>query len=523
MKILVRTAITTAFAIALASSAWGADIFQAIDAGDLQQVVRMIEREPGLLDVKNGGQMTPLNHAARRGQTEIVRHLLSRGADPLVPNGYGRTPFHAAVMGGHAAVAELMVRAGVEPDSVPSNPFSPVTWAIRNGDRDMIGMLLTNGADIRRTTALGETYLHFATFFGNKDLVEYFIQAGIDVNVVKRGNMTPLHIAAVTGDHEIAAGLIEHGGDPNIRSTDGATPLHFARAARNDAIVALLLSKGADDVARTFPIYRGKYLGASPPGDDPEPFVPELFRDIYRVHSPPTFTSDGREVYWEAMFMMGVNSASRVWFMREEDGVWQAPRVAPFAEYPCGGPLLAHDDRSLIYHSLRPRTPHGELAADLDLWLVERRGADWSEPIHLDPPINLDGESEVFPYLAPDGTLYIRRNDRGYVQYGRVEGKYVELGVIGGCFQADYVDPCRAMEHVILMSDRRRGRFHYELFISFHLADGTWSRPVYMGDRLHQGARTDLGRVSPGGRHLFFVRDYSHYWVDAGIIEELRP
>ncbi len=611
-----------AIALLLATPAWGSDLFQAIDAGDLGQVAQMIEDHPELLNDKNGESMTPLNQAALKGRVEIIRHLLSMGAVPgigdrensqpihiaalgghiavidlLLAHGvdidsqddngmtallfaissgqvetalhllaagasfeiaarqgrtalhyaassgqvglvrrlldlgakldaldyYGRTPVHAAIMGRQVAVAELMMRAGAEPENMESNPFSPITWAIRNGDLPMIDLLTANGADIHRTTPLGETFLHFASFLGNHELVEYFIKGGIDVNATKRGNLTPLHIAAVTGARDIVECLIENGADLNVRSTDGGTPLHFARAARHEAVVDLLLAKGAEELPRAFPVYRGSYLGAPAPGDDPELFVPELFRDIYRVHSCPAFTPDGREVYWEAIFMMGANEVSRVWFMREEDGVWQAPRVAPFADYPCGGPILTHDGESLIYQSWRPRHTDAEPAPDLDLWLVERQGEDWSEPIHLGPAVNSDGVSELDPHLAPDGTLYVRAGHRGYVQYGLVDGRYTELGVVGDFFHTEYVDPCRAMKHIILGSPRRRDRFHPELFISFHLPDGKWSEPVHMGDRLHQGFRAYLGRVSPDGRYLFFVRDYSFYCVNAGLIETLRP
>ncbi|MHC4798404.1 MAG: ankyrin repeat domain-containing protein [Planctomycetota bacterium] len=466
---------------------------------------------------------TALSFAVSYGRSEMVKYLLSMGVDPTIKNTYGRPPLHLAIMNRQFEIAELLVQSGVSVDSISSKPFAPITWAIRNGDLAMIEMFVGNGAKIQQTTPLGESYLHFAVFFNKPELVEYFVESEIDVNVVKRGNLTPLHIAAVLGHTDIATFLIDYGAELNIPSADGGTPLHFARTARNEAMVELLLVRGAEDSPRDFPEYRGEYLGAKKPGDDPEPFAPELFQDIYRPHGPPTFSPDGREIYWEAMFMMGVNNASRVWFMKEENGLWQAPRVAIFADYPSGGPTFCQNGQKLIYHSLRPRSDTSDMAQDLDLWMVERTGEDWGDPIHLDSPLNADGSHEVCMHMTDDCTIYIQKRARGFVQYGLVDGKYEEVGIIGDFFDTDYVDTCRSMKQIILMSDRQKERFHFQLFAGFHRPDGRWTEPVYLGDRLHQGKRADSGRISPDGNYLFFSRNFGFYWIDAEIIEDLRP
>jgi len=74
-----------AIALLLATPAWGSDLFQAIDAGDLGQVAQMIEDHPELLNDKNGESMTPLNQAALKGRVEIIRHAsaTARTASPF--------------------------------------------------------------------------------------------------------------------------------------------------------------------------------------------------------------------------------------------------------------------------------------------------------------------------------------------------------------------------------------------------------------------------------------------------------
>jgi hypothetical protein len=303
------------------------------------------------------------------------------------------------------------------------------------------------------------------------------------------------------------------------------TPLHFALAAGQKDVAALFKSKGARDIPRYFPAYKGEYLGERKPGSTPKPFAPELFRDIYRVHSAPAFSPDGKEVYWECTFMQGNNEVSRVWFMKEENGQWTAPKVAPFSQYPSGGPAFFHDGNKLLYHSMRPRDNSTRPEEDLDLWIVERKGDTWSQPEHLETPLNKDGSFEVYPLVAKDGTIYLKiGQEEGYIKSAFIEGTYREPEIIGDLFDTDVVDNCKEQEHILFFSDKRRDeRFEYEIYISYHGQDGRWSKPVYLGDKLHPGRRATQAALTIDGKYLFFVSYFYFYWVDAKIIESLKP
>lgn len=466
------------------------EIFTAIQQGDLTKVKKLVEENPELLNSIQAGRK-PFVYAVINRQKDIAEYLISKGAD-------------------------------VNEKNLISN-YTPVIWAMRNNDLEMIKMLLNNGAELLLTTDLGESYLHFAVFLNRKNLVEFFLNKGINVDIKKYGNLTPLHIAAVRGLKDIAELLIQKGADLTIKSTDGATPLHYAEAAGNREMADLLKSKGAKETPREFPVYRGAYLGKKRPGSAGEAFAPELFRDIYRTHSTPAFSPDGKELYWEAIFMQGVNEASRVWYMKEENGKWTPPRVAPFSEYPSGGPAFSNDGKKLFYFSLRPRDNSGRLAGDLDLWYVEREGRNWSEPKNPGPAVNSDNTNEVYPRIAKNGTLYYKvTSSPDIIKSSFTDGKYLNREIVGDLFNTDYVDSCKSMEYIIIQSFHRRGNYLFELFLSFHKPDGTWIEPVYMGDELHQGIRSTLGSVSPDGKYIFYSSGFSFYWADAGIIEKLK-
>jgi hypothetical protein len=69
-------------------------------------------------------------------------------------------------------------------------------------------------------------------------------------------------------------------------------------------------------------------------------------------------------------------------------------------------------------------------------------------------------------------------------------------------------------------------RISYHLYICFRLADGSWSQ-AHKSAILNTEDSDWCPAVSPDGKYLFFTRKRTGkgdiYWVDAKIIEELRP
>jgi ankyrin repeat protein len=55
-------------------------IWEAAKAGDLAEVERLVDQDPGLLNGKNRSGMTPLTCASQWGHVGVVRWLLRKGA-----------------------------------------------------------------------------------------------------------------------------------------------------------------------------------------------------------------------------------------------------------------------------------------------------------------------------------------------------------------------------------------------------------------------------------------------------------
>jgi ankyrin repeat protein len=161
--------------------------------------------------------------AACRDRPDLVRELLSRGADPRVPNG--------EMYGGDAIL---------------------ICWGFTrtpNG-KEVARLLLDAGADVNARAACGTTPLMEAVSCYQSDVVRLLLSRGADPNARNDRGWTPLHCAVNSGTIEPDAvrGLPEYGADVNARAKDGITPLGRARQARRSPTrVTLLRKAGAKD------------------------------------------------------------------------------------------------------------------------------------------------------------------------------------------------------------------------------------------------------------------------------------
>lgn len=125
-----------------------------------------------------------------------------------------------------------------------------------------------------------------------------------------------------------------------------------------------------------------------------------------QYESSPTFTPDGREVY----FMRSDTrfQGYRILWSRCVDGRWTAPEPAPFA-LPApvleADPFVTSDGKRLYFVSSRHAHQAGKGNDDLDIWSVDRNpDGSWQAPRRLPEPVNSAG-SELLPRLTADGRL----------------------------------------------------------------------------------------------------------------------
>ena len=89
----------------------------AVFLGDTSRVHSLLGRHPHLAVAVDGRGDQPIHHAARNGDTEIVRLLISFGADVNATNSRGHTVLYCAGGHGHLGTLQLLLDSGADCDT----------------------------------------------------------------------------------------------------------------------------------------------------------------------------------------------------------------------------------------------------------------------------------------------------------------------------------------------------------------------------------------------------------------------
>ncbi len=304
-------------------------------------------------------------------------------------------------------------------------------------------------------------------------------------------------------------------------------------------VLMLIVSSGFcqedDATPKEFPTLSGPYLGQTPPGMVPELFAPGIINVEGMEHCVPSFSPDGRAVYWTTSDMSGERPKAVIWFMEEKNSVWTPPAVALFSgEYTDVSPFFSHDGNRIYFSSRRP----GGTGEGGNLWYVERTDTGRKEPVCMGAPPNSEfGVSQAT--FMNDGTVYFKGKFEGgqwnigiyYSQFK--DGSYHAPEAMGPMFNTEQADcyPFIASDgSYLLFGSSRPGAKSTEtdLYVSFRDDQNQWSEPVRMGDEINNGLTVSFSFVTHDGKYLFFNRfdedaTDKFYWVDASIIENYRP
>jgi hypothetical protein len=189
-------------------------IVRAVEGGDVEEVARLLDAEPHLME---GGDHdddpSPLILAAERGHVGVVRLLLERGADVNFRSDYGYTALYEAAERGHEEVVSILLGCGADPSSKDGTGSTPLMGACCEGHLSVARQLLQHmqGRGLDERDDEGSTALWWACCRGHVEILRALLLAGVHHTIAERYGRTPRQAAQARGHAECVA-LLEVSG-----------------------------------------------------------------------------------------------------------------------------------------------------------------------------------------------------------------------------------------------------------------------------------------------------------------------
>ena len=279
-----------------------------------------------------------------------------------------------------------------------------------------------------------------------------------------------------------------------------------------------------DDKDADSPTLEAAYFGEEPPGLVPKLFAPPIVSPE-GLFEGGSFSPDKKEYYFSRK--NGKYEERTFFVIRYENGSWgnESETELKWPKFSKGADTLLRGNK----YKIKSDTGWSE---------YKSLGAPFSDK-HIMGISFSDNRTSYFDEIEFDESG--KPDTVGAISYSRlINGKYEPRQKLGKEINTGtwIAHPHIAPDESYLIWDVRRedGYGGSDIYISFRAEDGSWLPAMNMGDKINTALSESGARVSDDGKYLFFTRgeweikeDASEnwvgkpYWVDAQVIEHLRP
>jgi len=243
----------------------------AVNCSRTEAVKYLLDQRKSSIETTDLLGRTPLQLAAERGNTELVKELIARKANLENGNFEGVNPLMIAAREGRLPIVKALIEAGANVNARNRFGVTPIMLAARDGNQEVFNLLLEKKADIHPISNDHETALSLAVGGNHLPVVRTLMQHGAALDTANNTGSTPLMEAARLGYGDMVKTLLQKPGHVDINHRDGTgfTALGYAadRGAREGIIEDLLQVPDIDievrDVAGNTPLLLAARRGAT--------------------------------------------------------------------------------------------------------------------------------------------------------------------------------------------------------------------------------------------------------------------
>ena len=197
--------------------------FDAVKAGNVAEVTRLVREQPGLGNARDANGASAILVAIYNRQPAVAATLVELGVPVDI--------FEASALGHVDRITALLKEDPARVSAYAADGFYPVGLAAFFGHLDAVRALIAAGADIHAAARnpFKVQPVHAAAASRNLDILRAVLEGGADPNAPQQQGFVPLHEAATSGNREMAELLVKHGADPRQANESGKSSIDYAR------------------------------------------------------------------------------------------------------------------------------------------------------------------------------------------------------------------------------------------------------------------------------------------------------
>ncbi|MFT4803942.1 MAG: hypothetical protein ACJAVB_002469 [Cyclobacteriaceae bacterium] len=264
------------------------------------------------------------------------------------------------------------------------------------------------------------------------------------------------------------------------------------------------------------------YFGQKPPALIPKIFAPDIISLNGRSEKGISFSPDLDEIYFSANKK---DENTGIYYSKLEGKKWTPIKKADFTKGEKDTemyPFVSFSGNEIYFSAHNPDFTNNKI------WYVNRLENSWSNAIKLESPINDD---EVF-YLnqAKNGDLFYTNISNIKMNYApNKNGDFSEVKeVVIDYGHHGFISP--SQDYLVVQDQNKENekRKDADIYVCFKEKDGTWTKPISLGNAVNSNFNERIPSITPDGKYLFFSRYNEEgglsnfYWVSTEVIHKLK-
>lgn len=216
-------------------------IFDLVTNGQMDMAEFLVQRRPNRMSINTTDSTgrTLLTAAVKTGSIELVKFLITHGADVNSEDNLGWIPLMLAFGRNQFEIMKYLIEAGA--DLSVLNIIRTLEILSTFNQLDLAAMVLSR-INIEQKDSDNRTLLYRVVDQGLFDVTKLLVSNGAKVDVIYN-DVTPLEVAMFNDDFDIALHLVQNGANIHRKKDDGKTLFYYGLLTTPE-IIQFLIANG---------------------------------------------------------------------------------------------------------------------------------------------------------------------------------------------------------------------------------------------------------------------------------------